>query len=102
VDLTGIQGNDSKKSQVMIGEEGKKIAKNISSQIVRAVENGNFSLNVSGTVFVTNRNSMNISEPKPFCTRGQTFREGYCRKYYLISICSIFARTFASKDSAMV
>ena len=68
----------------MIGEEGTKIAKNISSRIEAAIEKGNFSLNVSGTVFVTDRKSMNISEPQLFCIKGQTSRNGYCCKYYLV------------------
>jgi len=87
VDFEGIESNDTKEGQVMIGEEGMKIAKNISSRIEAAVENGNFSLNVSGTVFATNRKSMNISDPQLFCIKGQTFRDGYCRKYCLVSIC---------------
>jgi len=86
VDLEGIAANDTKEGQVMIGEEGTKVAKNIGSLIEAAVENGNFSLNVSGTVFATDRNSINISEPKPFCINGQTYRDGYCRKYCLITI----------------
>ena len=101
MDLEGINANDTKEGQIFIGEEGTKIAKNISSRIEAAVENGNFSLNVSGTVFVTNKNSMNISEPKPFCTKGQTFRDGYCRKYCSVSIHIEFARGFVSKDSAI-
>ena len=87
MELQGIAANDTKEGQVMVGEEGTKIAKNIGSRIEAAVENGNFSLNVSGTVFATDRNSINISEPKPFCTKGQTYRDGYCRKYSLLSIC---------------
>lgn len=71
----------------MIGVEGTKIAKNISSRIEAAVERGNFSLNVNGTVFVADRESMNISEPIPHCKKGQTYRDGYCRKYRLVSIC---------------
>jgi len=89
VDLEGIAANDTKEGQVMIGEEGTKIAKNIGSRIEAAVENGNFSLNVNGTVFATDKNSINISEPKPFCVKGQTYRDGFCRKYRLISICTL-------------
>lgn len=86
VDLQGIQANDTKEGQIMIGVEGTKIAKNISSRIEAAVERGNFSLNVNGTVFVADRESMNISEPIPHCKEGQTYRDGYCRKYRLVSI----------------
>ena len=81
MNLDGIEANDTKEGQIMIGEQGTRIAKNISGQIKTAVENGNFSLNVNGIVYVTNRKSLNISEPKRFCTKGQTFRDGYCRKY---------------------
>ena len=87
MDLEGIEGNDTKQGQIMIGEEGTKVAKNISRRIEAAIEKGNFSLNVSGSVFVTNRKSMNISEPKRYCKKGQTYRDGYCRKYFLVSIC---------------
>ena len=81
MDLEGIEANDTKEGQIMIGEEGTKIAKNISSRFEAAIEKGNFSLNVNGTVFVTNRKSMNISEPKLYCGKGQAYRDGYCRKY---------------------
>ena len=79
VDLDGIDANDTKEGQILIGEEGTKIAKNISSRIKAAVDNGNLSLTINGTEFLTDGNSFNISEPKPFCTKGQTFKEGYCR-----------------------
>ncbi|XP_078343207.1 uncharacterized protein LOC144628957 isoform X2 [Oculina patagonica] len=78
VDLDGMKANDTKQDQIMIGEDGVQIAKNISRQIKFAVDNGSLSLTVNGTKFITNKNSFNISEPKPFCTRGQTFRDGYC------------------------
>ena len=80
VDLGGIEANDTKEGQIMIGEEGTKVAKDISSRIEAAIEKGNFSLNVNGIVFITNRESMNISDPKPHCKKGQTHRDGYCRK----------------------
>ena len=70
----------------MIGEEGVQIAKNISSQIKAAVDNGSLSLTINGTVFITNKKSVNISEPKPFCTKGQTFKDGYCCKYRIYNI----------------
>lgn len=87
MNLEGIEANDTKEGQIMIGVEGTRIAKNISSRIEAAVEKGNFSLNISGTVFVTNKESINISEPIPHCKKGQTYRDGYCRKYHLVSIC---------------
>jgi len=80
VDLNGIEANDTKEGQIFIGEEGTKIAKNISSRIKAAVDNGNLSLTINGTDFVADGNSFNISEPKQFCTKGQTFnKKGYCR-----------------------
>lgn len=63
----------------MIGEEGMKIAKTIRSRITTAVDNGNLSLTINGTKFVADGSSFNISKPKQFCTKGQTFKDGYCR-----------------------
>ena len=84
VDLVGIEANGTREGQIMVGEQGRTVAKNISNRILAAVEKGNLSLNVSGTLFVANRQSINISEPKSFCTKGQAFREGYCCKYYSV------------------
>lgn len=81
VDLAGIEANDTKEGQIMIGEDGVQIAKNISRHVITAVDDGSLSLNISGTVFITNRTLLNISEPKPSCANGQTFRDGYCCKY---------------------
>ncbi|KAJ7360012.1 hypothetical protein OS493_019099, partial [Desmophyllum pertusum] len=78
VSLDGIEANDTKESQIMIGEEGIKIAKDISSQIKNAVDNGNLSLTINGTVFIADKQSLNISDPKRFCTRGQTLKGEYC------------------------
>ena len=75
-----MEANDTKEGQVMIGEEGVQIAKNISEQIKMAVDNGSLSLTINGTVFITNKKSLNISEPKKFCIKGQIFRYGYCCK----------------------
>jgi len=81
VELDGIEANDTKQGQVLIGEEGTKIAKNIRSRITAAADNGKLSLTINGTKFVTDGNSLNISEPKQFCAKGQTFKDGYCRLY---------------------
>jgi len=81
VDLNGIDANDTKEGHIIIGEKGVKIAKKISSRIKAAVDNGNLSLTINGTEFVTDKYSFNILEPKQLCTKGQTFKEGYCRKY---------------------
>lgn len=81
MDLDGIEANETKEGQIMIGAEGTKIAKSISSHIASAVDNGSLSLTINGTLFVTNKESLNFSEPKLFCTKGQTLRDGYCCKY---------------------
>jgi len=78
VDLNGIDANDTKEGHIIIGEKGVKIAKKISSRIKAAVDNGNLSLTINGTEFVTDKYSFNILEPKQLCTKGQTFKEGYC------------------------
>ena len=83
VDLDGIEANETKEGQIMIGTEGIKLAKKISSHVKSAVDNGSFILTINGTVFITNKKSINISEPKPFCTKGQTLRNGYCCKYWI-------------------
>lgn len=95
VDLSGIERNATKESQIKIGEEGVQIAKNISRHMKIAVDNGSLSLNVNGTVFITNKESLHISKPKPYCSKGQTFRDGYCCKYdrselYLHSVAPYF------------
>ena len=81
VDLDGVKGNDTKEGHIMIGRTGIDIAKKISIRIKAAAENSSLSLNINGTEFVTDKYSFNILEPKQFCTKGQTFKEGYCRKY---------------------
>lgn len=84
MDLDGIEANETKEGQIKIGTGGIKFAKNISSHIKSAVENGSLILTINGTVFITNKESLNISEPKPFCTKGQTLRDGYCCKYRIV------------------
>lgn len=78
VELDGIEANDTKEGAILIGKEGTKIAKNIRRRITTAVGNGNLSLTIDGTKFVADGNSFNISEPKQFCAKGQTLKEGYC------------------------
>ena len=72
--------NDTKDSKVLAGLVGIKMAKNISSEIRQAVENGNFSLNINGTVFLPDAQSLNISEPVRSCNKGQAYRDGICGK----------------------
>jgi len=69
-----------KKARSSLARRAQKLPKNISSRIKAAVDNGNLSLTINGTDFVADGNSFNISEPKQFCTKGQTFnKKGYCR-----------------------
>ena len=82
--LDGIKAEDTKESEILVGEEGIKIAKNISSEIKRAVDNGSLTLTINDTVFVPDKESLSISEPKPLCTKGQTLREKYCCKFLKI------------------
>ena len=78
VELDGTKANDTKEGEILIGQEGTKIAQNIRRRITTAVDNGNLSLTINGTKFVADGNSINISEPRQFCTKGQTLKEGYC------------------------
>ena len=78
VELDGIKANDTKEGEILIGEEGTKSAQNIRRRITTAVDNGNLSLTINGTKFVADGNSFSISEPKQFCTKGQTLKQGYC------------------------
>jgi len=81
VDLHGIDVNDTKEGHIVIGKEGVKIAKEIRSRIKAAVENGSLSLTINATKFATDKYSFNILKPEQYCTKGQTSKEGYCRKY---------------------
>ena len=72
--------NDDKDSKVQAGLMGVKMAKNISRAIKKAVENGNFSLNINSTVFLPDAQSLNISDPVRSCNKGQAFRDGICSK----------------------
>lgn len=81
VNLDGIVANDTNQGQIMIGEEGIKIALNLTSQIISAVAKGNLRFTINGTEFVPDKQSLNISDPGRFCTKGQTLRDGYCCEY---------------------
>lgn len=72
--------NDTKDRKVSAGLVGVKIAKNISSEIKKAVENGNLNLHINGTVFLPDAQSLNISEPVSTCSKGQVYRDGICGK----------------------
>ena len=75
---TGV--NDTKDSKVLAGLMGIKIANNVSREIRKAVENGNFTLNINGTSFLPDAQSLNISEPIRSCNKGQAYRDGICGK----------------------
>ena len=72
--------NDTKESKISAGIAGLEIAKNISNAIKKAVQNGSLSLIVNGTVFVLDKQSLNISEPERSCDTGQAYRNGVCCK----------------------
>ena len=71
---------DTKVSKVIAGLVGIKIARNVSIEIRKAVENGSFSFNINGTVFLPDAKSLNISEPVRSCNKGQAYRDGICGK----------------------
>lgn len=73
---TGV--NDTIKSKVMAGLAGVGLAKTLGNEIKKAVENGSLSVNVRGTVFVPDKQSINISEPERLCDTGQVYRDGVC------------------------
>ena len=82
MDLDGLEANDTKESQIMVGEKGIEIAKNISSQIKAAVDNGSLILTINGTQFIPEKKTLNITDPKPRCAKGQTITKNiYCCKF---------------------
>ena len=84
VSLDGIQADDSKESVVLVVQEGLMIAKNISTRMKIAVDNGNLTLSINGTSFIPDKQSFDISEPKPYCAKGQTLRDNkYCCKFFI-------------------
>ncbi|PFX23088.1 Fibropellin-1 [Stylophora pistillata] len=78
VSLDGIQANNTKEGQIMVGEIGIEITKNISRQLKSAVNNDSLVLRINGTDIKPDKQSLNISEPKRVCNRGQVYKEGYC------------------------
>ena len=55
-----------------------EVAKNLSSEIRKAVEIGVLNLTINGTLFVPDKQSLNFSEPEILCATGQSFRDGVC------------------------
>lgn len=81
---TGV--DDDKQSKIEAGLAGVEFAKNLSSEISRAVETGVLNLTINGTVFVPDEQSLNFSEPGIFCAKGQSFRDGVCGNLFIIII----------------
>ena len=63
-----------------------EIAKNLSTEIRKAVEIGVFNLTINGTVFVPDEQSLNISKPVIVCAKGQSLRNGVCGNLFIIII----------------
>ena len=63
-----------------------EIAKNISSEIMKAVKTGVLNLTINGTLFVPDEQSLNFSEPVVLCAKGQSFRDGVCGNLFIIII----------------
>ena len=79
---TGV--NDTMKSKVMAGLAGVGLAKTLGNEIKKAVENGSLSVNVRGTVFVPDKQSVNISEPERLCDTGQMYQDGVCGEITIV------------------
>ena len=63
-----------------------EIAKNVSSEIMKAVKTGVLNLTINGTLFVPDEQSLNFSEPVVLCAKGQSFRDGVCGNLFIIII----------------
>ena len=63
-----------------------EIAKNISSEIMKAVKTGVLNLTINGTLFVPDEQSLNFSEPVVLCAKGKSFRDGVCGNLFIIII----------------
>lgn len=81
VGLDKIKTEDTKESKIKVGEEGLKIAKKIGEEMKRAVDNGSLTLTINGTVLLPDKQSLEIMEPKPLCSKGQTLKRTYCCKF---------------------
>jgi len=68
---------------ILAGLRGIEVAEDISSAVRKAVDNGSFSLSVDGTLFVPDEHSLNITQPKRTCAKGQAYNDGYCLGCYL-------------------
>ena len=75
--------DDDKQSKIEAGLAGVETAKNLGSEIRKAVEIGVFNLTINGTVFVPDEQSLNFSDPVILCAKGQSFRDGVCGNLYI-------------------
>ena len=81
VGLDKIKAEDTKESEIRVGEEGIQIAKKIGDEMKRAAENGSLSLTINDTVIFPDEHSLEIMEPKSLCSTGQSLKGTYCRKF---------------------
>ena len=84
VDLGDIVTNNTKQSKVKLGDSGVQITKSISKQILRAVNDESIPLTLNGNKILPDKKSLNFSQPKKVCAKGQTFRDGFCCKCILM------------------
>lgn len=89
MDLSGVVTDNTKESKVKLGDTGVQIAKNISKQITRVVDEESISLTLNGKKILPDKKSLNFSQPRKVCTKGQTLRDGFCRKCTLIQLTTI-------------
>ena len=75
--------DDDKQSKIEAGLAGVEIAKNLSSEIRKAVESGVLNLTINGTVFVPDEQSLNFTEPVVLCAKGQSLRDRVCGNLYI-------------------
>lgn len=81
MDLGDVVTDNTKESKVKLGDTGVQITKNISKQITRVVNDDSISLTLNGKKILPDKRSLNFSQPRKVCNKGQTFRDGFCREY---------------------
>lgn len=98
MDLDDIVTDNTKQSKVKVGDSGVQITKNISKQIARAVDDESISLTLNGKKILPDKKSLNFSQPKKVCSKGQTFRDGFCRKCILMQLTTINKLSSSKRD----
>ena len=88
--VNNTDANDTKQAKILAGMAAVEVAENISSAIREAVDSGRFNLSVDGTLFVPDKQSLEISEPKLTCAKGQSYRDGYCGKLLQMQMKTFF------------